>query len=63
MQIDSRLRKIEAAASAAAVRSCQCADRVRVVWPSGTPEPGPECCPICSGIRQTLRVTYEGNDK
>jgi len=63
MQIDLRLKRIEAAASAAAVRSCLCVDRVRVVWPSGTPEPGPERCQVCGGIRATVRVTYEGDEK
>lgn len=61
--IETRLQKIEAAAGAVSLQACLCVDRVRVVWPSGTPEPGPECCPICSGIRATVRVTYEGNDK
>ena len=60
--LETRLRKIEAASGEA--RFCKCPGRVRVLWPDDerhTDKAGPAApiCEHCGGHRQTVRVVYD----
>lgn len=64
MQIDTRLKRLEAAAGAVSLQACLCVVRVRVIWPGNeAADAGPERCAKCGGLRVTVRVTYEGDEK
>jgi len=66
MNVRQRLARLEKANNTQGAELCTCGLPARVLWgDDGTgaprPEPGPERCPICGRVRQTLRVVYGDN--
>jgi len=64
MNLNSRLSKLESMTAARGTRFCQCADRLRVIWPPDMldkPSPGAIRCATCGGERITLKVVYCAN--
>ncbi len=66
MSVNARVARLERVTTQGAAELCTCGLPARILWgDDGTgaprPEPGPERCPICGRVRQTLRVVYGDN--